>query len=456
MKTTLKFSTNSMDIEISNLKEDMQFISNSEVINDIFTNDLDKRISNLLLDKKNNRKIIGDFYITNNYNEVISSSDFSSIHKKYNEKTFFEQPIISKLTNNKVGTIYLKYSLNNLKKFLNSDIKQNYIIVNNKTKEQIKISNIKISEEIKIEDYLKTNHNIIIILSKNSSDVFNILYKYEKIFYMLFLMGIFFVYVLSYFLATKLIRPIILLSETADIITKTKDYTKRVKPMQDDEIGKLSENFNIMIQSIENSNKEVEDTQKEIIFTMGAIGETRSKETGNHVKRVAKYSELLAILYGLSEEQAECLKLASPMHDIGKVGIPDSILNKPGKFNDEERIIMNTHAELGYGMLKHSTKKLLKIAAIVAYEHHEKWDGSGYPNQLSGENIHIYGRITALADVFDALGSDRVYKKAWCDEKIFNLFHEERGKHFEPKLIDLFFENLEKFLEIREEFKDIE
>lgn len=205
---------------------------------------------------------------------------------------------------------------------------------------------------------------------------------------------------------------------------------------------------------ITNLNHEIENTQKEVVFTMGAIGESRSKETGNHVKRVAEYSKLLALYYGLDEKEAEMLKQASPMHDIGKVAIPDAVLNKPGRFDEAEREIMNTHAALGYEMLKHSNRPLLKTAAIVANEHHEKWDGSGYPKGLSGENIHIYGRITALADVFDALGSDRVYKQAWDDEKIFNLFKEERAKHFDPKLVDIFFEHLDEFLKIRETFKD--
>jgi HD-GYP domain-containing protein (c-di-GMP phosphodiesterase class II) len=208
------------------------------------------------------------------------------------------------------------------------------------------------------------------------------------------------------------------------------------------------------IEEISNLNHEIENTQKEVVFTMGAIGESRSKETGNHVKRVAEYSKLLALYYGLDEKKAEMLKQASPMHDIGKVAIPDAILNKPGRFDEAEREIMNTHATLGFEMLKHSTRPLLKMAAIVANEHHEKWDGSGYPKGLSGENIHIYGRITALADVFDALGSDRVYKKAWDNEKIFNLFKEEKAKHFDPKLIDIFFEHLDEFLKIRETFKD--
>jgi len=200
--------------------------------------------------------------------------------------------------------------------------------------------------------------------------------------------------------------------------------------------------------------EEIEDTQREVVFTMGAIGESRSKETGNHVKRVAEYSKILGLAYGLSSEEAELLKQASPMHDIGKIAIPDAILKKPGRFNAEEREIMNTHAELGYNMTKNSDRPLLKAASIVAYEHHEKWDGTGYPRGISGEDIHIYGRITAIADVFDALGSDRVYKKAWSDDRIFKLFHEEDGKHFDPKLIKLFFKNIDEILKVRSTFKD--
>jgi putative two-component system response regulator len=207
-------------------------------------------------------------------------------------------------------------------------------------------------------------------------------------------------------------------------------------------------------QEVEALQKEIEDTQKEVVFTMGAIGESRSKETGNHVKRVAEYSKLLALYYGLDKKEAEMLKQASPMHDIGKVAIPDAVLNKPGRFDEAERKIMDTHAKLGFDMLNNSNRPLLNCAATVAHEHHEKWDGTGYPRGLKGEEIHIYGRITALADVFDALGSDRCYKKAWDDERIFKLFHEERGKHFEPKLIDIFFDNLDEFLEIRESLKD--
>lgn len=200
--------------------------------------------------------------------------------------------------------------------------------------------------------------------------------------------------------------------------------------------------------------KELEDTQKDIICQMGEIGESRSQETGNHVKRVAEYSKLLARLAGISENNAQILYMASPMHDIGKVAISDNILKKPGRLTTEEFEVMQSHSEIGYKVLKGSKRPILRAAAIVAYTHHEKWDGSGYPKGLSGKEIHMFGRITAIADVFDALGSDRVYKKAWDLEKILNLFKEEKGKHFDPKLIDLFFDNLDEFLKIRDKFQD--
>jgi len=202
-------------------------------------------------------------------------------------------------------------------------------------------------------------------------------------------------------------------------------------------------------------NREIERTQVEVINLMGTIGETRSRETGNHVKRVAAYSHLLALKYGLSEDEAQLLSFASPMHDIGKVGIPDSILNKPGKLTKDEFEIMKTHARLGYEMLAYSKRPILKAAAIIAHEHHEKFDGSGYPRGLKEEEIHIYGRITAVADVFDALGSERVYKKAWSLEKIVALFEAERGKHFDPVLVDILLNNMDDFLVIRDRYQDV-
>lgn len=256
----------------------------------------------------------------------------------------------------------------------------------------------------------------------------------------------------------KLIAEIQALKEgfvkTTDKLIKDVRRQDKIMARSDKRQQQEYDELQIKLEEVKALSLEIEDTQKEVVFTMGAIGESRSKETGNHVKRVAQYSKLLALYYGLSEQESEKLKQASPMHDIGKVAIPDAILNKPGRFDEEERKIMDTHAKLGYDMLRHSNRDLLKCASIVAYEHHEKWNGSGYPQGLKEEEIHIYGRITALADVFDALGSDRVYKKAWDDERIFNFFKEERGKHFDPKLVDIFFEHLDEFLEVRNSLKD--
>lgn len=199
---------------------------------------------------------------------------------------------------------------------------------------------------------------------------------------------------------------------------------------------------------------EIEETQKEIIFRMGEIGESRSKETGNHVKRVAEYSYLLALELGMSQDEAELLKIASPMHDIGKVAIPDAVLNKPGKLTEDEFKLMQNHTLIGYNLLRNSTRHILKTAAVVAYEHHEKWNGRGYPRGIKGEEIHIYGRITAIADVFDALGSDRVYKKAWELDRILQLFQEERGEHFDPDVVNAFFKQLPAILRVREQYSD--
>ena len=142
------------------------------------------------------------------------------------------------------------------------------------------------------------------------------------------------------------------------------------------------------------------------------------------------------------------------MHDIGKIAIPDSILLKNGKLTGEEYVIMKTHTTLGYETLKHSERELLQAAAIVAREHHERWDGKGYPRGLAGEDIHVFGRITALADVYDALRSKRVYKDPWPLEKVLNLFTEERGKQFDPRLVDVFMVCLDTILEIEETLSD--
>lgn len=199
-----------------------------------------------------------------------------------------------------------------------------------------------------------------------------------------------------------------------------------------------------------NLNDEIEDTLRETVFTMGIIEEKRSKETANHTLRVSRYSNLLASKLGLSEKEIDLISSASPLHDLGKLGIPDSILLKPDKLTAEEYEIMKNHTQIGYAMLVHSRRSILQAAAIIAQQHHEKWDGTGYPGGLKGEEIHIFGRIVALADVFDALVSARVYKDAWHADDIIEHLKTERGKHFDPKLVDLFLENFVEFIDIYE------
>jgi response regulator RpfG family c-di-GMP phosphodiesterase len=192
-------------------------------------------------------------------------------------------------------------------------------------------------------------------------------------------------------------------------------------------------------------NKGIEDTQKEIIFQIAETMECRSAETGSHVRRVAEYARLLALKYGLGEEEAEMLKLASTPHDLGKIGIPDSILNKPGPLTPEEYLIIKTHVCRGHDLLINSSSPVIRAAARIVLQHHERWDGLGYPQGLKGEEIHIHGRIIGVADVFDALSNRRVYHEAWSWEAVFAHFREQRGKHFDPKLVDILLENQEEF-----------
>jgi len=199
--------------------------------------------------------------------------------------------------------------------------------------------------------------------------------------------------------------------------------------------------------------EDILSSQKEILYTLGEMGEMRSQETGDHVNRVSLYSELLAKHYGLDKIKVAMLKMASPMHDIGKVAISDALLLKPGKLTDEEFSEMRRHAQIGYDIFKKSSHEMLQMAAIISHEHHEKWDGTGYPQGLQGEEISICGRITAVADVFDALSHDRVYKKAWSIDEVIDFMKKESGKAFEPRLIEIFLENIDDIIEIKNRYK---
>ena len=194
---------------------------------------------------------------------------------------------------------------------------------------------------------------------------------------------------------------------------------------------------------------ELENSQKELIWFLTELMESTSDEKGKHIRRVAEISALLAKLHPtLSDTDADTLYHASPMHDIGKMTVPHEILHKPGKYTPEEFEVMKSHTTNAYKLLSGSKRKLIKSAAIIAYQHHEKWDGSGYPRGLKGSDIHIYGRIIALADVFDALTHQRCYKTAWTVDDAVAFIQEQRGFHFDPELVDLMISHLDQFADI--------
>ncbi len=200
--------------------------------------------------------------------------------------------------------------------------------------------------------------------------------------------------------------------------------------------------------------QEIEQTQKELIYMMSQLTDAHSKESAHHIERVSEYARLFARLLGYDEKHAETFKLAAAMHDVGKIGISDTILEKKGKLTPSEIKIMQTHTTIGYTTLSQSQRPLLKAAAIVAHQHHEKWDGSGYPQGLKGEEIHILGRITALADVFDALDTKRSYKNRWPLNDIFAFIKTQSGQHFDPALVEIFVDNFGRFIEIRAKYEE--
>ncbi len=204
--------------------------------------------------------------------------------------------------------------------------------------------------------------------------------------------------------------------------------------------------------------KLIEETRNilhDTVFNLNEISELRSKETGFHIKRVSLYSSLIGRKIGYNEEELEILQLASSMHDIGKINIPDYVLNKPAKLTDEEFDIMKTHTEIGFSILKNTNNNVMKVGAIIAKYHHEKYSGKGYYG-LVGEEIPKVARIVAVADVFDALSVSRVYKEPWPLDKIINLFQVERGNHFDAEIVDILFDNLDEFIEIRDRYKEID
>ena len=233
-------------------------------------------------------------------------------------------------------------------------------------------------------------------------------------------------------------------------------YLMGVRPMNDFDLHLIqlfSRNAGISFENL-HLREEIEETQRELVYRLGGAVETRSKETGGHVRRVAEMSRLLASLAGLSERDATILKHASPMHDVGKIGISDAILNKSGSLTDVEWTSMKQHTLIGHELFQGSEREILRLGGLISLEHHEKWDGSGYPMGKQGEGIHIAARITALVDVFDALLSKRVYKHAWPLSQVVSQIQEHSGSHFDPVLVKLLMDNLDRFVEIRSLYED--
>lgn len=207
-------------------------------------------------------------------------------------------------------------------------------------------------------------------------------------------------------------------------------------------------------QQVAVATRQIRTREQETLLRLAKAGEYRDEETGNHILRMAKYSRLIAKGLGLTEAECDEIELAAPMHDIGKIGVPDDILLKPGKLTDEEFAVIKTHPAIGYDILKGSPSKYLQVGAIIAYGHHEKYDGSGYPRGLSGEDIPLQARIVAVADVFDALTSVRPYKPAWTTERAVTYIGEQKGQHFYPRCAEVFLERMERVRQIQAQLAD--
>ena len=205
---------------------------------------------------------------------------------------------------------------------------------------------------------------------------------------------------------------------------------------------------------VKKATAEIRARERETIFRLSKAADSRDPETGAHILRMANYSRIIGEYLGLSDADQQLLLEAAPMHDIGKVGIPDNILLKPGKLTVDEFTIMKRHATLGYEILSGSSSDLLNAGAVIALAHHEKFDGSGYPNGLAGEEIPLFARIVAVADVFDALTSERPYKAAWEIDKALAFLHEGSGQHFDPRCIDAFVAGWDKILEIKNLYRE--
>lgn len=207
---------------------------------------------------------------------------------------------------------------------------------------------------------------------------------------------------------------------------------------------------------VQDATREIRERERETLIRLARVGEYRDEETGNHVIRMARYSSLVAKAIGMDADYVETVERAAPLHDIGKIAIPDHILRKPGKLEPEELCAMRKHPTIGHEILKDSPSKYLRMGALIALGHHEKHDGTGYPNGLSGDDIPLPARIVAIADVYDALTSTRPYKDAWDSDRAFAYLSEHRGTHLDPELTDAFLRMRGDVIRIQHELRDTE
>ncbi len=245
----------------------------------------------------------------------------------------------------------------------------------------------------------------------------------------------------------------------SDFLTKPVDKTEfraraRNMLMLRQSQKRLADRAAWLAEEVAKATGEIIRRERETIIRLSKAAEYRDPETGAHILRMANYSRIIARHLGMSHADLDLIQDAAPMHDIGKVGTPDHILLKPGRLDPDELVIMRQHASIGYEILKDSPSPLLQKAAVIALTHHEKFDGSGYPNQLKGQDIPLDGRIVAIADVFDALTSERPYKKAWAIDDAVTFLHDNSGSHFDPECLAAFFRNWDEVLDIRNRYSD--
>jgi two-component system response regulator RpfG len=216
----------------------------------------------------------------------------------------------------------------------------------------------------------------------------------------------------------------------------------------------LEDRRRLLEHMVEDATREVREREKETLLRLARAGEFRDEETGFHLIRMSRYSRLIASAIGLERDEAETVELAAPLHDIGKIGIPDHILLKPQRLDDAEWKVMRRHPVIGHEILKGSASKYVRMGALIALGHHERYDGMGYPSGLDGDHIPLCARIVAVADVYDALTSVRPYKKAWKSADALEYLRAQRGKHFDPRLVDAFIGVSESVLEVQRDMQD--